>query len=129
MRVGNAAVQLSSINLLRFTGGSGRVSVPVRPSSTVFAQYRHVYGVPAAAGQQTVSLSKISILNNLIESLQRLKKDPGYAAGGAEPSPAEADSLIRQYSAELHRAVVSTPEPFGTLAGAATSGMVLSVGA
>jgi hypothetical protein len=128
MMVGNAAGSITSLNLAWLSRAGGRMSVPVRPAQTVYAQYKHISGVPAAPDQTAVPLSRIRILDSLIENLNRMKNSP-VAEASPNATPEQTDALIRRYAAELHQAVVSAPESFGTLAGAASSGMVLRLSA
>ena len=129
MRFGGAAGHISSLQIARFTKSGHRVSVPVRPSQTVFAQFRHISGIPAASGQNTVPLSRVQLLNSLIDNLQRITQDSSYNAGTINASPERTDALIKQYAAELHQAIKARPEAFGTLSGSTAGGMVFNVGA
>ena len=127
MSFGGAAGHISSLQISRFTRSGHRMSVPVRPSQTVFAQYSHISGTPASTGQSTVPLSRVQLLNSLIDNLQKLKRDPGYSPDMAKTSPERADALIKQYATELHQAMVSSPAAFGTLGGASGKGMVFNL--
>ena len=126
MDFGGAAGHISSLQIARFTRSGHRVSVPVRPSQTVFAQYRHISGTPASSGQRTVPLSRVQLLNSLINNLQKIKSDASYDAPAAS-TPERTDALIKQYAAELHQAMKSIPEAFGTLGGSAGAGMVFDI--
>lgn len=127
MSFGGTAGQISSLQITRFSRSGHRVSVPVRPSQTVFAQFRHISGTPAATGQNTVPLSRVQLLNSLIDNLQRMKKTPGYSPETASTSPERADALIKQYASELHQALKTTPVPFGSMGGSSGSGMVFNL--
>ena len=127
MSFGGAAGQISSLQITRFSRSGHRMSVPVRPSQTVYAQYRHISGTPASTGQRTVPLSRVQILNSLIENLQKMKSNPGYRPEIAKISPERADALIQQYATELHQAMKSTSAAFGTLGSTAGAGMVFSL--
>jgi len=127
MRFGGVAGHVSSLQIARFSRSGHRVSVPVQPAQTVFAQYRYISGVPAESGQRTVPLSRVQLLNALIDNLQRMKKDPAYAPESLDASPARTDALIKQYAQELHQAMQSIPESFGTFGGASGAGMVFNL--
>ncbi len=129
MAYGGAAGQISSLQIDRFATTGVRMSVPVRPSQTVFAQFSHISGTPAGSGQNTVPISKVRLLNSLIDNLQKMKKDNSYNKLATEPSPSRADALIKQYANELHQAVKATPQPFGTMGGVSGAGMVFTVSA
>ncbi|CAD7838625.1 hypothetical protein S1OALGB6SA_554 [Olavius algarvensis spirochete endosymbiont] len=66
--------QLSPLRIVRVSQSDGRVSVPVKPSHTVFAQFRHVSGTPASAGENTVPISRLFLLNRIVSMLQARKK-------------------------------------------------------
>lgn len=127
MSFGGAAGQVSSLQITRFSRSGHRVSVPVRPSQTVFAQYRHISGTAASTGQNTVPLSRVQLLNSLIDNLQKMKKTPSYNPEIAKTSPERADALIKQYASELHQAMKATPVPFGTMGGSSGSGLVFNL--
>lgn len=123
MNFDSVAGNISSIYSSRLFQSNQRMFVPVRPMHTVYAQYRHISGRPAVGGQKTVSLSRIQLLNSLINNLQRIQRDPS----GFRVSEEHSDALIQKYAAELHQAMKSIPESFGTLGGAAHAGMVFSI--
>ncbi len=129
MSFGGVAGNISSLQISRFSGTGHRMSVPVRPSQTVFAQYRHISGTPASTGQSTVPLTRVQLLNSLINNLQKLKRDPGYKPDITKTSPERADALIQQYASELHQVMKSTPVAFGTSGGASGAGMVFNLSA
>ena len=54
----------------------GRMSVPVSPSSYIYAHFKHVSGVPATEGENGVSISKLKIIDTLIEQISRMKNKP-----------------------------------------------------
>lgn len=50
---------------------SSRTMVPVQPSSYLYAHFRHVSGVPAPDGIQGAAVTRLKLLDSLIERLQR----------------------------------------------------------
>ena len=106
MRYGSVTSQLSSLQFYRVSRSGNRVLVPVRPSQTVFAQYRHISGTPASSSQRAVPPSRVALLNSLITNLRRIQKEPAYSPE-AESTEGKSEALIKQYAAELHRAVQS----------------------
>ena len=112
MRFGVAG-QLSALQLVGSSRAGGRVSLPVKPMHTVYAQFRHVSGHPSLDWQNPVPLSKVQILNSLIESLQRTKGETLETPVGLGNDPERAKALIEQYASELHRIVRSAPQAFG----------------
>ena len=129
MRFGSVAGNISSLQITRYSKTGHRLSVPVKPSQTVFAQYRSVSGIPASSGQRTVPLSKVQLLNSLINNLQKIKHNPDYKPETSHTSPERADAMIKQYAAELHSAMQASPAAFGSSVGTSGSGMVFSLSA
>lgn len=66
--------QVLSLRIARVFQSGGRVSVPVRPSQTVFAQFRHISGTPASAGENTMPISRLRLLNRIVSMLQARKE-------------------------------------------------------
>ena len=54
--------------LTRPKGVSGKISVPVRPLTAVYARFRHIVGVPTRNSATQVPIMKLRILDNLIHS-------------------------------------------------------------
>jgi hypothetical protein len=78
---------------------SGKLFVPVQPSMVMHAQFDHISGVPATPGQGGVSVSKIQILNTLIDQLVSLKAEP-VSAKTTQPVN-DVGELIRAYQDKL----------------------------
>jgi hypothetical protein len=89
------------------TFASGKLYVPVNPMSVVYAQFDHVSGIAAGHGENGVSISKIQILNTLIEHLTAIKNQP--KTGTQNLSDKQVDVLIQNYQKQIQQAVHSTP--------------------
>jgi hypothetical protein len=76
--------------------GGGKLFVPVRPSMVVHAQFDHVAGIPAAGQEQGVSISKIQIMNALIDQLISFKQSQNnpYKLAGAAPQTGQLFSIL-----------------------------------
>ena len=90
-----------SVNPL--TTGS-KLYVPVSSASLLYSHFDHVQGVAAKKGQSGVSISKIQILNTLIDHLSSIK------SGNSKPalkstSPEEIENLIKNYQTQISQAV------------------------
>ncbi len=109
MGIGGVTGYVSSLLSLRSAGR--RVSVPVRPSHIVFAQYRHVSGIPASGGQKGVPLSRLQIIDSVLSNFQRVTS-----------SQETGSQAIR-----LHQAVNSSPQYFSSLGSASSAGMILNL--
>ncbi|MBB6479482.1 hypothetical protein [Spirochaeta isovalerica] len=102
------------------------IGLPVSSNSVIYSYYKHVHGYSAGENSPTVPISKIRILNNLIENLSRLKGDASLknSISGADKMSSEAvGRLIDSYSKELHRVVSAAQTGFNV----SETGMVVSL--
>jgi hypothetical protein len=53
-----------------------RVAVPVSPSAYIYSHFKHVSGVPAHEGENGVNITKLKIIDTLIDQLSKMKKEP-----------------------------------------------------
>ncbi|MDR0402770.1 MAG: hypothetical protein LBH35_04175 [Treponema sp.] len=83
---------------------AGRMSLPVSRSSYIYSHFRHVSGVPAPEGNRGVAITKLKILDVLIEQLSQIKKQPASANSGMSPSDERVDALISQYEGQIKAA-------------------------
>jgi hypothetical protein len=88
-------------NVFPAGAGSGKLFVPVQPSMVIHAQFDHVSGVPATPGQGGVSVSKIQILNTLIDQLVSLKQEPASTKTLQPTNDSDVGELIRAYQDKL----------------------------
>jgi hypothetical protein len=82
----------------------GKMSLPVAPSAYIYSHFRHVSGVPAPEGTKGVAISKLKILDVLIEQLARIKKKPDTALTADAPSDEQIDVLIEHYESQIRAA-------------------------
>jgi hypothetical protein len=81
------------------------MSLPVAPALYIYSQFRHVSGVPAPEGARGVAISKLKILDVLIEQLGRIKSRGSAELPGMESlSEERADALIEQYEQQIRAA-------------------------
>jgi hypothetical protein len=105
----------------------------VAPSAYIYSHFRHVSGVPAPEGVQGVAVSKLKILDTLIEQLVRLKKQPEPSYGPAgQTSGDRIDAMIEQYENQLRAAKAASVQTAGPAlpyspARAAAAGAVFSL--
>ena len=78
---------------------SGRMSVPVSPSSYIYSHFRHISGVPAPEGVDGVSINRLKIIDTLIEQISRMKQEPEpFSAEGVEQDwETRSNAMIEQY--------------------------------
>jgi hypothetical protein len=104
-------VPLSYVYASRY--GEGRTAVPVLKSEALYANFAHVAGVAAEAGDAAFSIDKLRILDVLIGELQSAKSDPLPAAASASHmSSGHIDALIQQYGAEVHALTMAPTQPY-----------------
>lgn len=84
--------------------GAGRMSLPVSPGSYIYSHFKHVSGVPAPEGTRGVTITKLKILDVLIEQLGQMKKQPKIDPGILGPSNEQIDTLIEQYEGQIKAA-------------------------
>lgn len=82
---------------------AGKMYVPVSKSALLYSHFDHVSGVAAGNGQSGVSISKLCILNSLIERVSAIKNEPAKTL--KEVSPDQADALIQNYQKQLQQAL------------------------
>jgi hypothetical protein len=81
----------------------GRTSLPVAPSAYIYSHFKHVSGVPAPEGVRGVNITKLKILDALIEQLGRIKKQ-GIKIPDTLVSDDRIDALIEQYEGQIRSA-------------------------
>ncbi|MGP1601556.1 hypothetical protein [Treponema sp.] len=127
---GIAQARYNSAALSRISSAAaGKLYVPVDPALVGYSQFKHVAGVAAAKGQSGVNISKISILNTLIERLSSLKQQT--APDTSQLSDHQIDALIDDYQTRIKNIVsIAKTNPY-VLAGAAVpqSGALFSLSA
>jgi hypothetical protein len=82
---------------------SGRMSLPVSPSSYIYSHFKHVSGIPAPEGTRGVAITKLQILDVLIEQLSQIRKQPGKP-DSMGPSNEQIDALIEKYEGQIKSA-------------------------
>ena len=94
---------LGNINAYSFSGSmsasAGKLYVPVSKSALLYSHFNHVSGVAAKPGQNGVSISKIQILNSLIDRLAAIKNKPKDSI--TDISNEQADALIKNYQQQI----------------------------
>lgn len=83
---------------------AGKIYVPVNASNLIYSNFNHISGYKAKHGENGVSISKIQILNTLIDHLSSIK-------GGSQKSivkgttPEQIDSMIDNFQTQIRQAV------------------------
>ena len=119
---GLTPTSFSGVGLSLSIVNQSRMSLPVAPADYIYAQFEHVSGTPAPEGVQGVTISKLKILDTLIDQLQQIKKNPEFFSTlSASTDP--ISSLVSQIRQAMtaHAAMPYLPNP------AAPSGAVLNL--
>lgn len=95
-------------NALSFTSltknaAMGKLYVPVSKSALLYSHFDHVSGVAVENDQQGVSISKIRILNSLIDRLSVIQNKAKESI--TDISEDQAQELIEQYQNEIEQTV------------------------
>ena len=82
----------------------------------VYSQLEHVSGVAAEKNQEGVNISKVQILNTLIDHLTTVRnhKDrPNPVTAEMLENPSQIDKMIQDYQSQIHSAIkMSEINPF-----------------
>jgi hypothetical protein len=106
MMYGSAAISnIPGASYMARGFSASKVAIPVAPSNFIYSHFEHVVGIPAPEGTQGVAVSKLKILDVLIDQLAQLKKkvEPSFGATGPM-SDERLDALIDQYEKEIRGA-------------------------
>jgi len=110
------------------TGGTSKLYVPVKPSNVIYSHFDHVTGVAAKPNQQGVSISKIQILNSLLNQLISMKNTPKLDVKTEEMSDSQLDALIQSTQSKIQTNVqVAQATGYGLAGAAPQSGAVFSL--
>ena len=106
---------------------SGRMSLPVSPANYIYSQFKHVAGVPAPDGTNGVTITKLKILDVLVEQLNQLKKQPDFNTN--DLSNEQIDAMISQYEGQIKAArAASNVMPYAP-APQASTGVLFNISA
>jgi len=125
MRLSGSGLNLG-YNQIATSTQSGKIGLPVANKAVLYSHYKHVQGYSSGDNSRTVPISKIRILNNLIENLTKMKSNSSIknSITSTEKMSSEAASrLIDNYAKELHRVVTAASTGFN----ATETGMVVSL--
>jgi len=103
MEIGNVPHHtFPSIGYAISAASNGRMSLPVSPSQLIYSHFKHVSGTPAPEGTSGVNISKLKILDTLIEQLSRMKNQPAadFEMAG-EHDENRINALIDQYQKQM----------------------------
>jgi len=127
MEIGSIPHQaFPSVGYAITASSAGRTSLPVAPGLVIYSHFKHVSGTPAPEGTQGVNISRLKILDTLIEQLSRMKSRENMEFGNLDGSDEERiNILIEQYQKQIKAAQAA---PVYTPAAPAT-GMLFNIAA
>lgn len=111
--------------------GVGKMYVSVNPALVRYAQFEHVTGVAAENGSVGVNISKIQVLNTLIDRLVSMQQKPEIAENSSDLSEAQVDTLVKEYQKRIQSVITvaqSNPYALGG-AGVPQTGALFSIAA
>ena len=110
------------------SGGQGKLYVPVSQSNVIYAHFDHVTGVAAQPNQPGVSISKIQILNSLLNQLISMKSQPKLNVAPENMDDSQLDALIQSTQSKIQTNVQMAQATGYGLAGVAPeAGAVFSL--
>jgi len=78
------------------------MSIPVSPGLVIYSHFKHVSGTPAPEGTQGVNISKLRILDTMIEQLSKMKGQPAEDFGNLNGDDEQRiNALIEQYQKQI----------------------------
>lgn len=111
------------------TASSNKIYVPVNKNAVLYSHFEHVSGFVANKGQNGVSVSKIQILNAMIDHLSSIKSGKQPAAV-KNASPEQIDSLIENYQAQIKQAIkAAETSPYALAGSRPEAGILFNVSA
>lgn len=122
LSINSAYTNVSSSN-------AAKLYVPVSKSVVLYSHFDHVSGFVAKNGQNGISISKIQILNTLIDHLSSIKSGK-IPAAAKNSTPEQIDSLITNYQTQIRQAVqAATSVPNGVAGAKPEPGALFSINA
>lgn len=108
--------------------GHGKLYVPVSQQNVIYAHFDHVTGVAAKPNQQGVSISKIQILNSLLNQLISMKNQPKINVAPENMDDSQLDALIQSTQSKIQTNIqVAQATGYGLAGVAPQTGAVFSL--
>lgn len=104
-------------NIIKVRSAAGKLSVPLKPIFSMYAQFKHITGVPQKGEGSGVSVSKLMILDNLIDQLVAVKgkNNVQHAVEMVKMSPDKVDDYIENFYSDLHKHITGASPYAGIL--------------
>jgi hypothetical protein len=112
------------INLPLGVPNGEKISLPVSSSSYVYSQFKHVMGTPTLEGERGFTISRLKMVDVLIEQMNRLKTKEEIAGAQAKEDTEKTAETIRT---ELQEMKIRADRPYSPpLALMETSGILFN---
>ena len=106
------ALRSASFTMLFSASSGARTYLPVNANQYVYSQFKYVAGIPVQDGSG-VSLTKLKILNTIIDQLLTTQKSAGAKIlPSKEMSDEEISSMAEEYQKELIKELERASEAF-----------------
>lgn len=128
--VNGVSLNASSFNYsgIVSSSGHGKLYVPVAQQNVIYAHFDHVTGVAAKPNQQGVSISKIQILNSLLNQLISMKNQPKVNVAPENMDDSQLDALIQSTQSKIQTNIqVAQATGYGLAGVAPEAGAVFSL--
>jgi hypothetical protein len=102
------------------------MSLPVAPANYIYSHFKHVSGTPAPEGSRGVSISRLKILDVLIDQLTQIKARPEPALD-TDASDERIDALIEAYRNQIRAAQAASAAMPYKPAPASSAGAVVNL--
>lgn len=123
------SVSVSSAYSNVASANANKLYVPVSKSAVLYSHFDHVSGFVDKNGQGGVSITKIQILNTLIDHLSSIKSGKVPAAV-KNSTPEQIDSMISNYQTQIRQAVKAAETlPYGIAGARPEPGAIFSFNA
>lgn len=101
----NISRPIPLLHLVRGRYGTGRIFLPVERDQSLYARFKYVRGFPSFRDGEGFSLSKLELLDNLIERLGRITGKKAFSSDMSSLTSAEVDQLSETFKQKLHQEI------------------------
>ncbi|MGI5070266.1 hypothetical protein HRO26_03875 [Treponema pectinovorum] len=110
------------------SGSNNKIYVSVNPSAVIYSQFEHISGVASHGSDAGVSVSKIQILNSLINQLITMRNEPKVNLKDDNSlNESQVETLIKNYQEQIQKEIDKASITGYGLAGVAPeAGQILS---
>lgn len=99
------SMSVNAYTYANVVSGTSKLYVPVKPAMVIYSQFDHVSGVAAKPNQQGIPVSKVRILNSLIDQLHSMKANPKVDVKQGEFTDKQLDVLIDHFQSKLQTTI------------------------